>query len=467
MKKYICLFVLCFLFTSITSARPVIGDKASGFILSDLNDSKNSLNTILLSDKPVIISFFATWCQPCLKEIPHLQNLQKKTDATIYLINIDNLSKEKIAEFVKNNNITLPIMLDPDAKITGENYGVLKAGKASIPKLIMLSSSGIVKYIKDGYDENIETILEEKILAVEKESLNRPKELAIFFTNSLNGQVESCDCPRNPFGGLSRRATLLKQQRAKYPNNLLLDSGDLFSYYPSSNSVAGILKIYEILNYDAVGIGDIEFSYADFIKTIDKYKVPFLASNINYCEGDICRFITPHDKIIEKQNLKIKIISIIYPDIFGLYPETILKNLKILTVDDVLTQDKKDCDLLILISHAGYDVDRTLAEKFRNIDVIIGGHSQTLLGNPTKIGNTLIVQAGDNGKYVGKLLLKFDESKKIISFENELTPLTKEIPDDSEVKNLIAEYHLSHKNTAAGAVGAIDTPTGGPHRIGR
>lgn len=446
MKRIFFFLIACYLLLATDLfAKLKTGDKAPGFILSDISGNKVSLSSILADNKPVVISFFATWCEPCLKEIPHLQNLQKNANVKVYLVNIDKLSKEKISAFVKKNNITLSVLLDCDGKFTGENYEVLKAGKASIPKLFLVSVGGVIKYISSGYDENIEKTLEGKISSIEKEALKTPKELAIFFTNSTNGYLESCDCPTHPYGGLVRRETYLKQQRQKYSNNISFDSGDLLPPYSSDNLVDCILKIYELLNYDAVALGDQELSNEKFIKVMDNYKIPFLSSNMNYCEGDVCKFLTAHEKIIEKNNLKIKILSITHPDVFVLYPEKITEKLKILPVEDILENGKGDSDLLILISHSGSDIDKTIAEKFPDIDVIIGGHSQTLLEKPVKVGKTFIVQAGPDAQNIGKLILKFGENKKIQSFEYEITPLTKDIPDDPQVRNLINEYKQKTK----------------------
>ncbi|OGS46061.1 MAG: hypothetical protein A2539_03490 [Elusimicrobia bacterium RIFOXYD2_FULL_34_15] len=443
MKKI--LILICFLSAgTFAFAKLMIGNKAPGLILSDMNGKRISLTAILSDNKPVVLSYFATWCQPCLKEIPHLQNLQAKGKVKIILINIDSLPKEKVAEFLKQNNITLPVLMDPESKITGENFEVLKAGRASIPKLFLLSPSGIIRLIVDGFDENIEKILEENITLIEKEELNKPKELAVFFSNSTNGYLESCDCPANPYGGLVRRATYLKQQREKYPNNILLDSGDLLPLYANDIIADYIFKTYQIMNYDAIGIGDQEISFENFVSSMDKYKLPFLSSNINYCEGKNCMFLTAHDKIIERQGLKIKLLSVTHPDVFALFPDKITKKLNILAIADILFAiNKKDCDLLVLISHSGFDADKEIAEKFKDIDVIIGGHSQTYLTKPNKVGNTLIVQAGGNCQNIGKLVIKFDENKKITSYDYELVPLTKDIPDYPPVRSLIDEY----KNT--------------------
>src|SRR3989339_484142 len=200
MKKIIIL--ICFLFTnSFVSAKLNIGNKSPGFILSDINGNRISVTAILADNKPIILAYFATWCQPCLKEIPHLQNIQSKSNVKVYLINIDGLNKEKIKEFLTKNNITFPVLLDPEAKITGENFEDLKADRANIPKLFLISA----------------------------------------------------------------------------------DAADAIADL--------IFKIYEIMNYDAICIGYQELSYEKFVSYINKYKLAFLSSNVNYCLSHIPMFL--------------------------------------------------------------------------------------------------------------------------------------------------------------------------------
>lgn len=76
------------------------------------------------------------------------------------------------------------------------------------------------------------------------------------------------------------------------------------------------------------------------------------------------------------------------------------------------------------------------------MDLIIGGHYQALLNEPVKKGNALIVQAGGNLQYVGKLVLRFDKDKKLKDYSHEKIPLINEIPDDPQIKFLIED----HKN---------------------
>ncbi|MBI5574333.1 MAG: redoxin domain-containing protein [Elusimicrobia bacterium] len=430
------------------------GDKAPGLILSHIADGRKiSLTYLMQYNKPVVLSYFATWCKPCLQEIPELQKLQQQNpNVKIYLVNIDNLPKTKISEFLKQNNITLPVLLDPEAKITGESWEILKGGVASIPKLFLLSPTGVIKYISEGYEggkggkgnEDLTQKLTAKIAEIEADLQKKPKELTIFFTNSTNGFFESCDCPTHPYGGIVRRATYLKKQREKEFENLLLDSGDLLPPYCSDTLSEYLFKCYELLNYDAVGVGDQEISYKNFIKTFNNYKIPFLASNMNYCEGNVCKFLTPKEKLIEKAGLKIAVVSVTSPDVFALYPDEFLEKFPVLPIEDTISgfisQNKNNFDMLILISHSGFDIDKQIAQECPKIDVIIGGHSQTLLEKPVKIGETFIVQAGPDAQNIGKFVLKFDETKKIKSYDYEVTSLTKDIPDDPQIRTLINEY---------------------------
>ncbi len=453
MKKYCGIllgFMVTVLFSLPVQAELKPGDKAPGFSLGTVTGDKVMLGTALAAGKPIIISFFATWCKPCLKEIPHLQNIEKNTGVKVYLVSIDELKKEKVAEFLSANAVTLTAVLDPAAAVTGESYGVLRGGLARVPKLFLIAPSGKIYYISNGYDENIEATLEKQIAALAAETALQPQELAVFFTNSTNGNLQSCDCPANPYGGLVRRATYLKQERQNYQDKgLTIDSGDFFKPYISKSLAECILNIYELLQYDAVCPGDQELSFGGFPKMMAAYKVPFLASNVSFCEGDSCNALTVSSMIVEKAGMKILLVSALHPDVFALYPEEVTKHVTVLplhsTLEGILEKNKGKYDLAVLVSHSGDEEDQKIAQELTAFDVIVGGHSQALLKEPVKIGKTLIVQAGPDAQNVGKLVLKFNENKSVDSFTHEIIPLTKDIPDDPQVRVLIDKYFESLK----------------------
>ena len=100
-------------------------------------------------------------------------------------------------------------------------------------------------------------------------------------------------------------------------------------------------------------------------------------------------------------------------------------------------------DVLVLLTHGGVESDRSLAEEYPGIDLIVGGHSQTFLREPLRVKNlktekrTWIVQAGQNGQYVGKVLVRWEKGKGINLEKYEMIPLTEDIEDDPQIAGLL------------------------------
>lgn len=150
-----------------------VGDEAPSFSLPDLNN-----NYIFLRDysgeklrKPwknktkyvVVVSFFATWCGPCKKEIPHLEQLQKEykdQNIKFFLVNVGE-EREKLDAFLSQNKIKLKILHDRYQQ-TSEKYGA-----NSLPRLIMIDKEGKVQLVKKGFKDG-ESFLKELRSLIEK-----------------------------------------------------------------------------------------------------------------------------------------------------------------------------------------------------------------------------------------------------------------------------------------------------------
>jgi peroxiredoxin len=136
------------------------GTAAPTFSLPSLSSGRQSLR-VWCGDKllkphinktrhTVILSFWATYCKPCKKEIPELMKFSEKhkTDSiTIFCISIDKEGSSIVAPFVKKSGFTLPILLDPYRK-TAERYGVKK-----LPALFVIDGKGTIRYSSVGYEE--------------------------------------------------------------------------------------------------------------------------------------------------------------------------------------------------------------------------------------------------------------------------------------------------------------------------
>jgi len=97
---------------------------------------------------------------------------------------------------------------------------------------------------------------------------------------------------------------------------------------------------------------------------------------------------------------------------------------------------------VVVLSHLGAEEDKKLAKEVDGIDVIVGGHSHTIMEHGEKVGNTIVVQAGSLGRFVGDLELDVDpSSKKIVGHNAKLIPvITKDVEPDPGVQKILAPY---------------------------
>ena len=423
------------LFAARPSAALAPGDFAPDFELPTVSGNKVSLNSACSYNKPVVLAFFATWCDICLKEIDALRDLASKHDADVYLIGI-NPDIGKLKRFAEKNNIKFPILHDPRGKTIGGKYGLFRGALAIIPKAYIISPAKKVEFISESYDESKKNALDAKLAEVHAGKWDKDSKLTIFVTSSGNGWIKSCNCYRHSYGGLIKLIPFIKSQRALLPQSLFVDSGDFLPPSVSKPVADSIIKGLRLAGYDAIGVGDQDVSYAGFRAYGQPDTLPFLSSNMRVCQAGKCLAAGAADKIVEKNGIKLRLISYIPQDVFSLYPEDFIKTLDLKTLADTLIPGQKH-DFLVLISHGGADYDKKIAMETKGIDLIIGGHSQTLDDKPIKIGETLIVQAGANFQNVGKLTMRFDPSKKLTGYQYEIIPLSNDMPDDPQITDIL------------------------------
>lgn len=106
--------------------------------------------------KPVVLSFFATWCIPCKKEIPQLHILQDQyPDVGIYLVDV-NEPVDLLGGYIEEFEISLQVLMDRYGKVATK-YGVVDVkGVGNLPTLFIIDADGEVKYAHVGYKEGDE-----------------------------------------------------------------------------------------------------------------------------------------------------------------------------------------------------------------------------------------------------------------------------------------------------------------------
>ena len=423
-----------------------IGDRAPEFELEDLNGNTVSLFDILKQDKPVILSFFGSWCDICLKEITELPEVTKQSDALVYLVGLDG-DKENLARFANKHSVQFPILWDTKARVMGRKYDLMRGAILLVPKTVVVLPTGEIGYIAESYDEHKKEALAEKLTQLKGEKWDKPSELAVFFTGSINGRLQPAYSAKKTGGGFIKLLPFLNQQAKKYPNHLLLDTGDFLPYGVSATQAGFVFKAMSLAGYDAIAVGDQDLHFDGFLAVAAKKELPFVASNIAL-KNDNDKLAGLPEKNVKIGDVKVRILSFISPDTFSFYPEEFSGQFEEKDLKEAL-KSGKNADLLILLSHAGLEENKKIVAEFKDIDLIIGGHSQEVTAKSEKVGNTLIVQSGGNLETVGKIVLRFDSLHRLFGSSAgntyEALPLLDAIPDDPRIAALIQESKAPQK----------------------
>ncbi|MCX7552197.1 bifunctional metallophosphatase/5'-nucleotidase [Xanthomarina sp. F2636L] len=266
-------------------------------------------------------------------------------------------------------------------------------------------------------------------------SAPKGKHITILHTNDVHSHIDPFgpEDGRNPNkGGVARRASLVQAIRNENPNTLLLDAGDIFQGTPYFNYYGGELefKLMSKLKYDAATIGNHDFDNGidGLYAQLPHAKFDFLSANYNFSNTILDTHVKPY-KVFIKEGLKIGVFGVgIQLDglvLKDLYKETdYLNPIEIAQDMSRILKEEEHCDLVICLSHIGYKYsnnpnkpsDLILAEKTKNIDLIIGGHTHTFLPKPTvtknaEAKNVLVNQVGCYGINLGRIDFYFDTDK--------------------------------------------------------
>ena len=246
-------------------------------------------------------------------------------------------------------------------------------------------------------------------------------------------------------GGLDRIATVVKSIRSERPNALLLDGGDTWqgSYTALKTNGMDMVKAFNLLEVNAMT------SHWEFTLGIERVmelvenhlNFPFLGANIFDTEWDE-RAFEPYT-FTEQNGKKIAIIGQAFPYMPIANPSWMFPGLSFgireKNIQEIVNEVKsKNADLVVLLSHNGFDVDRQLASRTEGIDIIFCGHTHDALPIPIIENKTLLVASGSNGKFLSRIDLKVD--KGIKDFKYRLIPIFSDvISSDKEMANLINE----------------------------
>ena len=253
-------------------------------------------------------------------------------------------------------------------------------------------------------------------------------------------------------GGIDRIATIVKRIRAERGDNmLLLDGGDTWqgSYTSLQTKGQDMVEAFNALSPDAM-TGHWEFTYgADRVQEIiDGLPFAFLGGNIYYAEWNEPAFEAY--KMFDKGGVKVAVLGQAFPYTpianprwmfpnwsFGIREEDVVKNVEAARADGA--------ELIVLLSHNGFDVDRALASRVSGIDVILTGHTHDALPEPVLVGKTLLIASGSHGKFVTRLDLDV-QGGEMKGFRHRLIPVFSDvIAPDAEMTALVTDLRAPYE----------------------
>ena len=266
-------------------------------------------------------------------------------------------------------------------------------------------------------------------------------------------------------GGLDRTASVIKHIRAERGDDkvLLLDGGDTWqgSYTSLKTQGADMMSAMSLLKPEAM-VGHWEFTLGKerLADLTGKMGYSFLGGNVFDTEWDEPVFEST--KFFEKGGVNVAVIGQHFPYTpianprylvegwsFGIRPEVIQKNID--------KAKQKGAEIVVLLSHNGFDVDQKLASTLNNVDVILTGHTHDAIPKAIKIKNTLILSSGSHGKYLGRIDLKV-EGGKVVDYSSNLIPIFSEVIEpDPEMSDLISKVRAPYEDECNRVIGEAET----------
>ncbi|NIY96488.1 multifunctional 2',3'-cyclic-nucleotide 2'-phosphodiesterase/5'-nucleotidase/3'-nucleotidase [Salipiger sp. HF18] len=302
-------------------------------------------------------------------------------------------------------------------------------------------------------------------LAITAGAASADYSLTILHTNDFHSRFEpiskydsTCSGEDNTagecFGGSARLVTALEDAKARLDNYLLVDGGDQFqgtlfyTYYKGKLAAEMMNK----MGYDAMTVGNHEFDDGPEVLRgfVDSVDFPVLMSNADISGEPLLSDAIMKSTIIEKNGEKIGLIGLTPQDTDELAspgPNIVFTAPADAVQGEVDKLTEEGVNKIIVLSHSGYKVDISVAENTTGVDVIVGGHTNTLLGEmdgaegpyPTMVGDTAIVSAYAYGKFLGELNVTFDDDGKVVSAEGAPLIMDASVAEDAATVDRIAE----------------------------
>ncbi|MDR0783514.1 MAG: bifunctional metallophosphatase/5'-nucleotidase [Propionibacteriaceae bacterium] len=285
----------------------------------------------------------------------------------------------------------------------------------------------------------------------------RYRKLTLLHSNDIHADFMAEGDDEDGLGGISRLSGYVSKVRAEEDNVLYCIAGDMLQGSLIDTEYKGISTI-EIMNTvapDVACLGNHEIDYGLghllFLERCAKF--PIVCANI-FIKNPRTRLFASH-KFLKVGGMRIMFIGLITHEVLAsLRSDQLLSTL--VDVEEAAREVGRICnayrnidvDFTVLLTHIGFEEDKQLAELLDpdwGVDVIIGGHSHTVLEQPEQVGDILIATAGHGTTSIGRFDIIVDtDLNNVESFEWQLVPLEgKDCPRDLQLEGTVARFRAT------------------------
>ena len=266
-------------------------------------------------------------------------------------------------------------------------------------------------------------------------------------------------------GGLDRVATVINSIRAERPDALLLDGGDTWhgSYTCYHTEGQDMVNVMNALKPDAMTFHwEFTLGSARVQEIVENLPFAALGQNIFDAEWDEPTDLFPPYKMFERSGTKIAVIGQAFPYMPIANPRWMFPEYSFGIRDERMQEMVNEvrsmgAEVVVVLSHNGFDVDKKMAGRVSGIDVILSGHTHDALPEPVLVGETIIVASGSNGKFVSRVDLDVRDGR-MMGFKHKLIPIFSDvITPDADVAKLIDEQRAPYESQLSEVIGQTDS----------
>jgi len=265
--------------------------------------------------------------------------------------------------------------------------------------------------------------------------------IVIFHSNDVHGKIDN----------FAKVAAIIERERKNCENVYYFCAGDNFTGNPVIDQYdppgEPVLELLNRLRLDLLCLGNHEFDFGldNLKKFAARTRFPFVCANIQ-AGGDAFPQLRPSVVLETKSGVRIAVFGLIQIEAGNGLPSTHPDKVKGLLFSEPLAKAwemkklRAGNQVLLALTHIGYDADLLLAQQMPELDAIIGGHSHTRVDPAENVNGVLVAQAGSDNRFLGRVELLV-KNGRVVAKKGGLIDLGGPLSEDAEIKAMIVRFN--------------------------